>query len=149
MLEVMAVISLIKTANDAFATVKQAKDNASTAWAGASKFLEAKAKIEVQATEDKAAGKTSTEAFVALIDLRRKEKELDEFITYQCEGWVVAEWQKHKKSVRDQVASETVTARNKIVKKYQRDDDISALFKALGIVAIIMGAVISLFKGDS
>ena len=135
--EAALVISAIKTANDAFAAITKAKGNATSILAGASKFLTAKAQVEVAATQDKAKGDTSTEAFIAAIQLRRKEKELDEFFTYECEGWVAAEWQKHKKAIRDDVAEANRPAQKIMRKKVQRDDDVKTAIIGITVAAAI------------
>ena len=145
--EAALVISAIKAANDAFTTINKAKGNVTTILKGASQFLEAKAKVDVAATQDKAKGDTSTEAFIAAIQLRRREKELDEFFTYECEGWVSNEWRKHKKTIADKVHAETTTERKVIRKKANSDDDIKSVFIAVGVVMIMIGSVLALI-GD-
>jgi len=140
MLEVAAVIAAIKAANDSYAILKKGITNANEAWGAASKFLEAKTQVDIQAKEDKANGKVSTEAFLASIDLKRKEKELDEFIAYSCEGWVIKEWQAHKKRMQDDAFAATTDSRKKIRKKQQRDDDVQNVIIAFTILAGLVAA---------
>ena len=85
------------------------------------------------------------EAFIASIELKRKQKELDEFFAYECEGWVAAEWYRHKKAIEDDAWQAAQAAKMKRPKPV-KDNDIKYMFIALGIVAIIVGAILSLFK---
>ena len=146
--EAALVISAIKAANDAFSTITTAKGNASSVLAGARKFLEAKHKVDVQAAEDNAKGQTSTQAFVASIQLKRKQIELDNFFTYECEGWVAAEWNRHKASLRSQAQDEIFAAKQagKRVKP-QQDDTVIAAIKAF-VIILVVGAAILIAKGE-
>ena len=147
MLDPASILAAISAANGAYKTLKTCANNANEAWKCAAKFLEAKTQVDVQAKEDKANGKTSTEAFLAHIDLKRKQKELDEFITYSCEGWVVAEWNAHKRRLEDDAHAATIDSRKKIRKKQQKDDDVKNVIIAFtvlaGLIAIgCVGAVV-------
>lgn len=123
--EAAAIISAIKAANDAYKTITTAKGNASAIISGAAKFLDAKQKVDVQAAEDKAKGQTSTEAFIASIELTRRQKELDDFFTYECEGWVGKAWNDHKASMRKQSKDEIFAAKQKgrTIKNSLPEDD--------------------------
>ena len=140
MLDPASILAAISAANGAYKTLKTCANNANEAWKCAAKFLEAKAQVDVQAQEDKANGKTSTEAFLAHIDLKRKQKELDEFITYSCEGWVVAEWNAHKRRLEDDAHAATIDSRKKIRKKQQKDDDVKNVIIAFTIVCGLLAA---------
>lgn len=147
MLDPISILAAISAANGAFSTITTAAKNTTQVLQLASKFLSAKAAVDAQAKIDEGNKKTSTEAFVASIELKRKQKELDEFFAYECEGWVAAEWRKHKKAIEDEAWHAAQTAKMKRNKKPADDDDIKYMFIALGIVAIIMGGIISLIKG--
>lgn len=134
MLDPVSILAAISAANGAYATLKTCATNANEAWKCAAKFLEAKTQVDVQAQEDKANGKTSTEAFLAHIDLKRKQKELDEFIAYSCEGWVIREWNEHKKRLEDDAYEATIDSRKKIRKKQQKDDDVKNAIIAFTII---------------
>ncbi len=142
MLDPVSIIAAISAANGAYKTLKTAASNASEAWGAASKFLEAKAEVDLQAKTDKAEGKQTTQAFLASIDLKRKQMELDSFIIQQCEGWVIAEWQAHKKTLEDQVWQRAQEAKIKARQSASTQDNdvryaITALVVLTGIISFI------------
>lgn len=145
--EAAMIVSAIKAANDAFGAIREAKGNATSMLSGAAKFLEAKQKVDVQAAEDKAQGNTSTQAFVASIELTRRQKELDDFFTYECEGWVGAEWNKHKAALRKQAKDEVFAARQsgKAKRKAQAEDNDMDL--AIKVFTVLCAVVISIVAG--
>lgn len=141
MLDPVSILATISAANSAYATLKTCASNANEAWKCAAKFLEAKTQVDIQAIEDKASGKTSTEAFLASIDLKRKQKELDEFIAYSCEGWVIKEWNQHKQRLQDDAYAATTTSRKTIRKKQQKDDDVKNAIIGFTIAAAVVAVV--------
>ena len=152
LVEAAAIISAIKTANDAYKTITTAKGNASAIISGAAKFLDAKQKVDVQAAEDKAKGQTSTEAFFASIELTRKQKELDDFFTYECEGWVGKAWNNHKAAMRKQSKDEIFAARQKgrsIRNSLPEDETMDIGIKVLtGLCAVLaVGVVVTVVFG--
>lgn len=145
--EAAAIISAIKAANDAFSAIKTAKGNATSMLAGASKFLQAKQKVDVQAAEDGAKGHTDTQAFIASIELKRRQIELDNFFTYECEGWVGKAWNDHKAALRKQ-AKDEVFAAKQAGKAHKRanieDNDMDIVIK---VFTVLCGVVISVVAG--
>lgn len=139
MLDPASILAAISAANGAYATLKTCATNANEAWKCAAKFLEAKTQVDVQAEQDKASGKTNTEAFLAHIDLKRKQKELDEFIAYSCEGWVIAEWNAHKKRLLDEAHAEKVEQRIKNPKPQKNTSrKLWFVFTFLALTAVAM-----------
>jgi len=152
MVDPASILTAIGTANAAYKTIKTLGNNSSEIWKFASKFLEAKTKIDVQAEQDKKKGHTSTQAFLAAVDLKRKQIELDEYIVLTCEGWVIKMWNEHKVALREQALEEAEAEarakRSERIKQAQKDDDLKNVIAAftilMGLIAIVcVGLVIT------
>jgi hypothetical protein len=144
MLDPASILAAIGTANAAYKTIKTLGNNSNEIWKWASKFLEAKTKIDVQAEQDKKKGHTSTQAFLAAVDLKRKQIELDEYIVLTCEGWVIKMWNEHKVALREQALEEAEAdaraKRSKRIKQAQKDDDVKNVIIAFTIVCALLAA---------
>lgn len=133
----ISILTLIGTANSAYATLKQGSTNAGELLGCMGKFFQAKQKIDKQAEVDEKSGKVDSKAFGARIELMRMEKELEQFITYECEGWVIAEWQKFKAQAQAEDQGPTLAQKKAARIKAQKDDTVMAAIKALGIIFAI------------
>ena len=145
MIDPASILAAIGTANSAYKTIKTLGNNSNEIWKWASKFLEAKTKIDVQAEEDKKKGHTSTQAFLAAVELKRMQIELDEYIVLVCEGWVIKLWNEHKEALRQKAIDEAEASaranRNARIKQAQKDDDVKNAVIAFTIVCALLAAV--------
>ena len=104
------LVAAINTANNAYKTLKTGKKNLDETWSLASKFFDAKAKVDAYAEVDEKNKNLTTEAFIKSILFRRYEKEVNKIMLAFLDGTEIAMWEAHKKAVKEHAKQEAEEA---------------------------------------
>jgi Xaa-Pro aminopeptidase len=151
------VLTAIKAANAAYATVKQAGSNFGEAWTAASKFIDNKATVDAYAEVDEKNNDLSTDAFINSILFKRFEKEVDQIMLAFLKGEELKQWAQHKEAVkekalqdaRDTIERERQAKRRAAIKRMRREENVNYAIIGITIAGVIAagGAVLLLITG--
>lgn len=104
------LVAAIDTANKVYKTLKTGKKNLDETWSLASRFFDAKAKVDAYAEVDEKNNNLTTEAFIKSILFRRYEKEVNQIMLAFLDGSEIAMWEAHKKAVKEHAKAEAEEA---------------------------------------